>query len=168
MGFNISRHMDPELIKLELTTVAPEMPENGSRRKWLAGFKGLIISELIGVLDPAGKIGNRTKLLLDFTNREKQASTGIGSGFAIPHIRSMQAKKFMIGFARSREGYEFDAIDGQPVNFFFIMAAPPYEDSLYLKVFKSISEMVMFDGFAQQLMEADEPFDIIRIIRSLE
>lgn len=160
--------MDPELIKLNLTTVAPEMAENGSRKKWIAGFKGLILSELVDVLDPAEKIGNRTKLLLDFTNREKKASTGIGSGFAIPHIRSMQAKKFMIGFGISREGYEFDAIDDQPVNFFFIMAAPPYDDSLYLKVFKAISDMVVFDGFAEQLMEAQEPYDIIKIIRSLE
>jgi len=168
MGFNISRHMSPDLIKLDMATVAPEMPENGSRAKWLYSLKELILSELIDVLDPLDKIGNRKKLLLDFVNRERKASTGIGSGFAIPHIRSMQAKDFIIGFARSREGYEFDAIDDRPVNFFFIMAAPPYDDSLYLKVFKAISELVMFDGFADQLMAAEEPYDVIKAIRALE
>jgi hypothetical protein len=35
-------------------------------------------------------------------------------------------------------------------------------------VFKAVSELVSFDGFADQLMKAKEPFDIIRIIKSLE
>lgn len=160
--------MEPELIKLEMQTELPEVPENGSRKKWVVESKELLLSELIDILDPLGKIGNRKKLLLDFINREKKASTGIGKGFAIPHIRSMQAKEFMIGFGRRREGYDFDAIDGEPVRFFFIMAAPPYDDSLYLKVFKSISELISFDSFGDKLLAAEEPFDIIRIIKSLE
>ena len=160
--------MDTELIRLEMKTVLPEEPENGSRKKWLIESKELLLSELVEILDPAGKIGNRKKLLLDFINREKKASTGIGKGFAIPHIRSMQAKDFMIGFGRSRAGYDFDAIDGRPVNFFFVMAAPPYDDTLYLKVFKAISEMINFGGFADQLMAAEEPYDVIKIVRSLE
>ena len=151
-----------------MVTVPPEKPENGSTSKWIFSLKELLLSELLEVLDPHSKIGNRKKLLLDFINREKKASTGIGQGVAIPHIRSMQAKEFMIAFGRSREGYEFDAIDGLPVNYFFIMAAPPYEDALYLKVFKAISELVMFDGFADKLMQAEEPYDIIRAIRDLE
>jgi len=168
MGFNISRHMDTELIRLDMETVLPEEPENGSRKKWLIESKELLLSELVEILDPAGKIGNRKKLLLDFINREKKASTGIGKGFAVPHIRSMQAKDFMIGFGRSQAGYDFDAIDGRPVNFFFVMAAPPYDDTLYLKVFKAISEMINFGGFADQLLAAEEPYDIIKIVRSLE
>jgi len=168
MGFNISRHMDPELIRLEMRTVPPEMPENGGRKKWIFDVKEALLDELVEILDPTGKIGNRKKLILDFSNRERKASTGIGKGFAIPHIRSMQAKDFIIAFARSHSGYEYDAIDGQPVKFFFIMAAPPYDDTLYLKVFKAISELVSFDSFGQQLMAAQEPFDVIKIVRSLE
>ena len=160
--------MDGELIKLGMDTVLPEEPENGSRRKWIVDIKEMLLSELLDVLDPTGKISNRKKLLLDFMNREKKASTGIGKGFAIPHIRSMQAKKFMIGFGLSRAGYEYDAMDNEPVNFFFVMAAPPYDDSLYLKVFKAISELVSFDDFGRQLMEAREPYDIIKTIRALE
>jgi len=160
--------MDPELIKLEMTTRIPEPPENGSRKKWLYDAKEMLLAELLDVLDPTGRIGNRKKLLLDFMNREKKASTGIGKGFAIPHIRSMQAKDFLIAFGRSHEGYEYDAMDQQPVHFFFIMAAPPYDDSLYLKVFKAVSELVSFDSFSQQLMDAQEPYDIIKIIRALE
>jgi mannitol/fructose-specific phosphotransferase system IIA component (Ntr-type) len=160
--------MNPELIRLEMRTVPPEMPENGGKKKWIFDVKELLLDELVEILDPTGKIGNRKKLILDFSNRERKASTGIGKGFAIPHIRSMQAKDFIIAFARSNVGYEYDAIDGQPVKFFFIMAAPPYDDTLYLKVFKAISELVSFDSFGDQLMAATEPFDVIKIVRSLE
>jgi mannitol/fructose-specific phosphotransferase system IIA component (Ntr-type) len=160
--------MDPGLIKLEMETQVPEPPEAGSREKWIIDIKETILSELVSILDPIGKIGNRNKLLLDFMNREKKASTGIGHGFAIPHIRSMQAKEFMIGFGRKTEGYEYDAIDGKPVKFFFVMAAPPYDDSLYLRVFKSISELVSFESFGQQLLDAAEPYDVIKAIRALE
>lgn len=146
----------------------PEMPENGARKKWIFDVKEALLDELVEILDPTGKIGNRKKLILDFANRERKASTGIGKGFAIPHIRSMQAKDFIIAFARHKAGYEYDAIDGQPVNFFFIMAAPPYDDTLYLKVFKAISELVSFDSFGEQLMAAEEPYDVIKIVRSLE
>ncbi len=160
--------MRPELVKLEMTAIPPELPENGSRAKWIIGVKEVIISELLEVLDPMARIGNRHKLLVDFMNRERKASTGIGRGFALPHIRSMQAKEFMIAFGRSHQGYEYDAMDGQPVNFFFIMAAPPYDDSLYLKVFKAMSELIQFDGFAEQLLTAEKPFDVIKAVRSLE
>lgn len=160
--------MDPELIRLEMKTELPEEPENGHREKWIIDIKEMIIDELLDILDPTGKIGNRKKLFIDFMNREKKASTGIGRGFAIPHIRSMQARDFMIGFGRKPGGYEFDAMDGKPVNFFFVMAAPPYDDSLYLKVFKSISELVSFDQFGKQLMDVDEPYDVIKTIRDFE
>jgi mannitol/fructose-specific phosphotransferase system IIA component (Ntr-type) len=168
MGFNVTRHMNPELIKLKMITELPEMPENGSRKKWIVNVKEALLTELIEIFDPTGKIGNKNKLFLDFVNREKKASTGIGSGFAIPHIRSMQAKEFMIGYARSLGGYEFEAIDGEPVFHFFIMMSPPYEDGLYLKVFKALSEMIMFDNLGDKLMQAREPFDVIRAMRELE
>jgi len=160
--------MRPELVKLEMTTVPPELQENGSRAKWIMAVKEAIISEMLEVLDPMARIGNRHKLLVDFMNRERKASTGIGHGFALPHIRSMQAKEFMIAFGRSHQGYEYAAMDGQPGHFIFIMAAPPYDDSLYLKVFKAMSELIQFNGFAEQLMAAEQPYDIIKAVRALE
>jgi len=160
--------MDERLIRLEMTTVLSEEPENGSHRRWIQKAKESILGELVDVLDPSGKIGNRKKLLTDFINREKKATTGIGSGFAIPHIRSMQAKECLIGYARSSAGYDFEAMDGQPVHHFFIMAAPPYDDSLYLKIFKAISEMIMFERLSEKLFEAREPYDVIKAIREME
>ena len=165
---NISRCLTEDLIKLELETVIEPPDENGSLERWRSDGKEEILDELVGILESDSRIGNRKKLLEDFINRERKATTAIGHGVAIPHIRSMQAKEFMIGFARSTEGFDFDSPDDQPVHLFFVMAAPPYEDNLYLKVFKTLSEMLSYDSFREELMNVQSPGEVIRAIRAME
>ena len=165
----ISKFLKPELIKLEMTTKI-EFPEDSELhpQKRLMITKNEILKELVDLLDKSGKVVNQKKLLLDFFNREKKATTGIGKGIAIPHIRSMQAREFVLGLARSETGYEFDSLDGMPVHLFFVMAAPPYDDNLYLKVFKALAEMLQFDYFVQKLLEVSTEYEVIRAIEQME
>ena len=150
-----------------MDTVIDTPPENGSRSKWQARSKEKVLDELVTLLDSGARIGNRGKLLTDFVNRERQTSTGIGNGIAIPHIRSKHAKEFVIAFARSTAGYDFDSADGQPAHLFFVMAAPPYDDDVYLRVFKSLAEMLRQEQFRQELMAIQSPGEIIRVIGSM-
>lgn len=165
---NLSRYLTEELVKLEMNTVLEPPPENGSFEKYRIHAKELILSELVDLLDQNARIGNRTKLLLDFVNREKKATTGIGFGVAIPHIRSMQAKEFMLAFARSHEGYEFDSLDKEKVHMFFVMASPPYDDNMYLKAFKQLATMLQYDSFREELMSVSSPGEVIRALRQME
>jgi mannitol/fructose-specific phosphotransferase system IIA component (Ntr-type) len=165
---NISRYLTEDAIKLEMTTALQPPPENGSVEKWRLKNTEMILSELVDLLAGTSRVGNQTKLLIDFFNREKKASTAIGHGIALPHIRSLQAKDFMIAFARSSEGYDFGAPDGQPVHMFFTMAAPPYDDNLYLKVFRSLAELLRYESLRGELMTVSSPGEIIRAIRSME
>jgi len=164
----ISRFLTEEHIKLEMNTVIEPLEEGASLERWRQDAKGKILSELINLLEKNGRIGNRTKFLLDFVNREKKASTAIGDGIAIPHIRSLQAKEFMLAFARSTAGYDFESFDTKPIHLFFVMAAPPYDDSLYLKVFKTLAEMLRFESFRKELMSLTSPGEVIRAIRNME
>ena len=120
------------------------------------------------LLERSGKIVNRTKLLTDFVNRERRASTALGHGIAVPHVRTYQAKELIIGIARSNEGYEFDAPDGRLVHLFFPMAAPSYDDTLYLRLFKSLAEVLQFDYFRKRLLEAPTEYDLIRAFQDME
>ncbi len=160
----LSRYFTEELIKLEMETVVEPLTEGMSETKWLLNTKKMILDELVTLLETGNRIGNRSKLLLDFINREKKATTGLADGVAFPHIRSMQAKELMMAFARSREGYDFESLDGQKTHLFFIMAAPPYDDSLYLKVFKSLAEMLQYESFREELMTVQHPGELIRAI----
>lgn len=167
MGLNIARFMSEELIKLEMDTVTPEYVDGSSVEKWRQKLKEMIIDELVTLLENSGRIGNRSKFQTDFVNRERKATTAIGYGIAIPHIRSMQAKSFMIGFARSARGYDFGALDDKPTKLFFVMAAPPYDDIQYLRVFKALAEILRYDGFREELHQAATPYEIIRAIESM-
>ncbi len=161
--------MRPERIKLRMDSdFEPPDPDNGHTRKEVNSMKETIIRELVELLDTSGKVSNKNKLTLDLINREKQATTAIGNHIAVPHVRTMQAKEFVIAIGRHSEGYEFDAPDGLPVRLFFCMAAPPYDDTLYLKVFKALAEKMEHPGFIDSIMQADSPHLIIRAFKELE
>ncbi|UCD17504.1 MAG: PTS sugar transporter subunit IIA [Candidatus Zixiibacteriota bacterium] len=165
---NISRFMTEELIVLDFISEQETSPENSHSLKWKERNKERILSDLVAILDISGKIANRNKIIIDFINRERKATTAIGMGVAIPHVRSMQAKDFILGFARSIDGYDFGSLDGELTHLFFAMAAPPYDDNLYLRVFKALSSNLQYDDFRRELMQAEKPFDIIRAFRNME
>lgn len=166
---NISRYMSPEMIKLEMESeFSPPEGENGYSKRQILNMKETILSELTDLLDHSGKVSNKKKLSSDLFNREKKATTAIGRQIAIPHVRTMQAKEFILAVGRHADGYEFDAPDGKPVRLFFCMAAPPYDDNLYLKVFRSLAERINYPGFVENLIEASDPHLVIRAFKELE
>jgi PTS system fructose-specific IIC component len=165
---NLSRYLTENVIKLEMTTVVETPVEGISTKKWQQQGKELIMQELVDLLERGYRLGNKSKLLIDFVNRERKASTGIGHGVAVPHIRSMQAKDFMMAFARSTPGYDFDAMDNQLTHLFFIMAAPPYDDALYLKAFKALAEILHYEAFREELMTVKSPGEVIRAFHQME
>lgn len=166
---NISRYVKAELIRLELEShFDPPEGDNGYSNKQLYAMKETIMSELVDLLDHSGKISNKKKLLNDLFNREKKASTAIGGQIAVPHVRTMQAREFIMAIGRHPQGYEFDAPDDLPVRLFFCMAAPPYDDNLYLKVFKALAERLQYPEFLNTLLTAETPDLIIRAFKEIE
>ena len=165
---NISRYFKEESVILDFRPEQEPPPEESNSNRWQERNKEQVLAELVDLLEKSGPIGNKCKLLTDFVNRERKATTAIGHGIAVPHVRTMQAKEFIIGFAGSKEGILFDTPDGEPVHLFFIMAAPPYDDNLYLKVFKALAESLQYETFRQELMDAQAPYDIIRAFKKME
>ena len=86
-----------------------------------------ILKELIGLL----KLDEKSEGMLFkmLKRRENLGSTGIGRGIAIPHCRSLVVNKLRVAFGRKPSGVDFKAIDEKPVNFFFLIVAPPLEVS---------------------------------------
>lgn len=165
---NISRFLKEEQIDLDFVAEQEPPPEESNSDKWKTRNKERILTRLVDLLELSGKTVNRSKLLTDFINRERKATTGIGDGIAVPHVRSMQAKDLIIGFARAKEGYDFDSLDGKPTQLFFVMAAPPYDDNLYLKVFKALSESVQYESFREELLRVEKPYEVILAFKNVE
>jgi len=100
-------------------------------------------------------------VLLD---REKLGSTGIGDGIAIPHGKLKGLDSLVISFGRSREGIDFDAIDGKPVHIFFLLMAPESSTGQHLKALAKISRMLKDQDFRSDLMSAKSVEEIYRKI----
>jgi PTS system nitrogen regulatory IIA component len=96
--------------------------------------------------------------------RERLGSTGIGDGIAIPHGKVSGLDQIVVSFGRSREGIEFEAMDGKPVHLFFLLMAPENSTGLHLKVLARISRMLRDPGFRKDLLDAKKHEELFGII----
>ena len=97
--------------------------------------------------------------------REDLGSTGIGNGIAIPHGKTKKIDTLIAAFARSPEGISFDAIDDQPVKFFFLLLAPEDSAGLHLKALAKISRMLKDQEFRERLAAAGDAAELFQVIQ---
>lgn len=165
----LTRYLKPGQIKLELATRnLSELPEGWSHDRYVWEMKERVLLELIPLFEASGKVVNASKLFTDLYNRERKATTAIGEGVAIPHVRTMQARDFVVAFARSSEGVEFGALDQQPVHLFFGVIAPPYDDRLYLQVYRRLGAIFRNERARELLMKAATEHEVIKHLSDLE
>ncbi|MCF7873418.1 MAG: PTS sugar transporter subunit IIA [Candidatus Omnitrophica bacterium] len=126
------------------------------------------ICEIGEELKKTKKIKNYQQFVKDVLNREKLGSTGIGNKIAIPHARTDSVKDIVIGFGKTKEGIDFNALDGEKVKLIFLMGANPKQLNLYLRILAEISKLLMNEGFRQSLLEAKEADKIINTIKHFE
>ena len=104
------------------------------------------------------------RLLEVLLEREALQSTGIGEGVAIPHGKMVGLDRLVASFARSHEGVDFEAIDGQRTHHFFLLVVPEHSGGQYLKALARISRFFRDPTFRQRLSEVESLEDVIRAI----
>ncbi|MBN2693952.1 PTS sugar transporter subunit IIA [bacterium] len=97
------------------------------------------------------------KILLD---RESLGSTGIGHGVAIPHCKTDIYDNISILVALSKEGINFDSIDGKPVNLFFVIVASSKSQASYFRVLSNLSRMLQNSSSFNKLLESQTVDDL--------
>jgi len=123
-----------------------------------------VLKELIGLLGLDDK--NEAMLFKMLKRRENLGSTGIGRGIAIPHCRSLVVSKLRVAFGRKRDGLDFKAIDDKPVNFFFLIVAPPLEVSnQYLPVLGKIAQFSKEIDVPERLLSISEPSEFMDLLK---
>jgi mannitol/fructose-specific phosphotransferase system IIA component (Ntr-type) len=125
--------------------------------------KDEILKELIALL----KLDEKSEGMLYkmLKRRENLGSTGIGRGIAIPHCRSLVVSKLRVAFGRKSEGVDFRAIDEKPVNFFFLIVAPPLEVSnQYLPVLGKIAQFSKEPDVPERLFSLTEPQQFLALL----
>ena len=127
--------------------------------------KDQVLKELAQGLEakyPGIKLEDLTAVL---SERERLGSTAIGDGIAIPHGKLRGANKIIGAFGRHREGVDFESLDGNPTQIFFVLVAPEDSASLHLKALARVSRLLKDDAFRARLIEAADSAEIYRLIK---
>ncbi len=123
-----------------------------------------VLKELIALL----KLDDKSEAMLFkmLKRRENLGSTGIGRGIAIPHCRSLVVTKLRVAFGRKTAGLDFRAIDDKPVQFFFLIVAPPLEVSnQYLPVLGKIAQFSKEPDVPERLLSITEPAQFMELLK---
>lgn len=127
--------------------------------------KDEVLEELVSLLEKTGQVTDGKEFLRVIKEREQLGSTGIGYNIAIPHARSKVIKSLVGAFGVSKEGIDFDALDGEPVHLFFLLGAPQNASGEYLKALAIISRFLRRKKARQNLMEAKTAEEIEKIVQ---
>ncbi|HGC9674904.1 TPA: fructose-specific PTS transporter subunit EIIC [Streptococcus agalactiae] len=126
-----------------------------------ATSKEAAIDEMITKLVDTGVVTNFAIFKDGIMKREAQTSTGLGDGIAMPHSKNAAVKEATVLFAKSASGVDYEALDGQPTDLFFMIAAPDGANDTHLAALAELSKYLLKEGFADQLRQAKMPDDII-------
>ncbi|MEM5017210.1 fructose-specific PTS transporter subunit EIIC [Metabacillus indicus] len=133
-----------------------------------AGTKPAVIDELIEILHKSGKLKDKEGYKKAILAREEQSTTGIGEGIAIPHAKTNAVAEPAIAFGRSRQGADYESLDGQPAHLFFMIAASEGANNEHLQTLSRLSGFLMDPAFKKKLEDAETEDEILNAINEKE
>ncbi|MCI5873614.1 MAG: fructose-specific PTS transporter subunit EIIC [Clostridiales bacterium] len=122
------------------------------------------LDQMVALMAKSGKINDVEKYRQGVYAREKEGTTGIGEGIAIPHCKSDAVTRPGLAAMVVSDGVDFDALDGGKVDLIFLIAAPNSEDNVHLDVLSKLSVLLMDENFTKGLRNArtvEEFLDVI-------
>jgi len=125
-----------------------------------------VIREMAQSLVDAGKIpsGEYEGIVRAILKREELGSTGIGRGVAVPHTKHQGVSRLMGTVAVSSAGVDFDSLDGEKVQLFFLLVSPPDRPGDHLRALENISRQLRDDTFCKFLKQSKSPEAILQLL----
>ena len=126
-----------------------------------ATTKEAAIDEMINSLVDNGVVTDFDVFKSGIMAREAQTSTGLGDGIAMPHSKNAAVKEATVLFAKSNKGVDYESLDGQPTDLFFMIAAPEGANDIHLAALAELSKYLMQDDFADRLRQVTSADEVI-------
>jgi fructose-specific phosphotransferase system IIA component len=125
-----------------------------------------VIREMTQALLAAGKIqaGEHDSIVKAILKREELGSTGIGRGVAVPHTKHPSVPRLIGTVAVSSEGVDFDSLDGEKVNLFFLLISPPDRPGDHLRALENVSRQLRDESFCKFLKQARNVDEILQLL----
>jgi fructose PTS system EIIBC or EIIC component len=144
--------LDPRSIRL-----------NGSAKN-----KDDAIAQIVDLMAASGKIEDKKTYLEGVHAREKETTTAVGDGVAIPHCRSTSVKTPGLAAMTLPDGVDYDAPDGEKVKLLFLIAAPNTKDNIHVDVLSKLSTLLLDEDFTKKLLAAKSSEEFISIVDKAE
>ena len=125
--------------------------------------KTAVIEEMIQSLVKHGYVTDFETFKEGILAREALTSTGLGDGIAMPHSKNAAVKEATVLFAKSNKGVDYESLDGQPTDIFFMIAAPEGANDTHLAALAELSQYLMKDGFADKLRQVTSADQVIEL-----
>jgi nitrogen PTS system EIIA component len=130
-----------------------------------ARSKADVLEELASAVSGVHPELDRTRLVQALEDRERLNSTALGDGVAIPHGKLPGLKRVFAAFGRSRQGVDFQSLDGKPTHLFFLLVAPEDSAGAHLKALARISRLLKDESFRVRLLQAADQHELWTTIR---
>jgi PTS system nitrogen regulatory IIA component len=135
----------------------------------IADLKGTtkpdVLNELAKVLAAKHTEIKLPELSAVLAERERLGSTAIGDGIAIPHGKLRGVMQIIGAFGRHADGVDFDSLDGEPSQLFFVLVAPEDSASLHLKALARVSRLLKEGSFRSHLLAAKDSAELYTLIK---
>jgi mannitol/fructose-specific phosphotransferase system IIA component (Ntr-type) len=135
-----------------------------------ATTKEAAIREMVYSLNASGYLPDSEveSVIRAILGREELGSTGIGMGVAVPHTRHATLTRLIGTVALSRRGVDFAALDGDPVNIFFLLVSPQNQPGDHLRALENISRHLKDERFVSFLRQARGKEQVIQVLEDAD
>ena len=127
--------------------------------------KSVLLRQL--AIEAAARIGLDGELVsADVLKREALGSTGVGKGIAMPHARIDGLLRPAAAIARLRRAIDFDAIDGEPVDFVALLLLPGKQESGALNVLAALARKLRDEGVMRRVRAARTADELCAVLKA--
>ena len=132
--------------------------------------KDEVIREMAASLVEVGELpeSELESIVKAIMKREDLGSTGIGRGVAVPHTKHPSVSRLVGTVAISEQGVDFESLDGEPVQLFFLLVSPPDRPGDHLRALENISRQLRDEAFCKTLKEAGGPQEVWRLLEDAD
>ena len=130
--------------------------------------KDELLKNAVKLMCRSGIINNKKEYLNSVLKREKESTTGVGNGIAIPHGRCKAVDKAGLAAIVLNKPVEYEALDNKPVELLFLIAAPEDKGNVHLEILSKLAMMLMDQEFTFKLKNSRTAEEFIRAIDEAE
>lgn len=126
-----------------------------------------VLEKITDILMKDNRITDKTETLNGYIAREKECTTGIGFGLAIPHCKVESVIKPTIVYLKLNNPVDWNSLDEEPVNVVIGLAIPKKDEgTLHLEILSSLASNLMEDDFKDSLFSMDDKNKLIQFLHN--